>query len=523
MVQLIAIASSTEILFLVLILLACIGLILIFIRSILRERRRIAEQKEKEGTLTTDEFFDLLGKILDASKKSTLVLLRIDIFDSMALFKSVGEMQYNTAFEQLISRIYQVMGLNIKVARQDDDLVYVYMRTNKIGNANLDNLCRTLITEINKSIIIAGMLKVDFDINVGVVTYPGGGKTVDAIQQNLQLAVVAAKRKGINQYAFYDISLTNQESDEYKSFLEIKSAIDNKDFTLYYQPIVNLSTLEVASAESLLRWKHKERGILPPSSFLSVMEHTGDINWVGFWALENLFKQHASWITQYPDITFFLSTNLSDKQLMNPQLAEEVRRLAKKFKISPINFCFEILQSCFETASADSMIINNVKALKNMGFLITIDNFGASDTSLNSIISIVNVDMIKLSRGYINQSVNSEFTYDMIKMLVGYANKNDIKMVAEGVETAENLEYIKKLGIQYGQGFYFAKPGAPADLMNAVVMTPWTANVVAPTKPQTIVVEPDDMPENEPLETADTAPVETVTEDILPTSDEITN
>jgi EAL domain-containing protein (putative c-di-GMP-specific phosphodiesterase class I)/GGDEF domain-containing protein len=464
---------------------------LLFIRSIIRERRRIAEQKEKEGTLSTEEFFDLLGKLLDASKKITLVLLRIDIFDSVALFKSVGEMQYNTAFDQLISRIYQVLGLNIKVARQDDDLVYVYMRTTKIGNANLDNLCRTLITELNKSILIAGMLKVDFDLNVGVVTYPGGGKTVDAIQQNLQLAVVAAKRKGINQYAFYDISLTNQESDEYKSFLEIKSAIDNKDFTLYYQPIVNLETLEVASAESLLRWKHKDRGILPPSSFLSVMEHTGDINWVGFWALENLFKQHASWVTQYPDINFFLSTNLSDKQLLNPQLAEEVRRLAKKFKISPINFCFEVLQSCFESATPDSMIINNVKALKNMGFLITIDNFGVSDTSLNSIISNVKVDMIKLSRGYINQSQNSEFIYDMIKMLVGYAKKNEIKMVAEGVETAENLDYIKKLGIEYGQGFFFAKPGAPSDLMNAVVMTPWTTSVITKPVSQTIIVEPD--------------------------------
>ncbi|MDR2266242.1 MAG: GGDEF domain-containing phosphodiesterase [Christensenellaceae bacterium] len=486
-----AISSGTEILFLILIILFTVGLGLLFIRSILRERKRWSEEKEKEGTLTFDEFFSLLAKFLETNKTGTIVLFRIDIFDSPALFKSVGEIQYNTALEQLLSKIHQVLGGNVKLARQGDDVIYVYYRTPKLAGSNLDNICRTLIMEMQKSIVIAGMLKVDFDVNIGVVTCPGGGKTVDIIKQNLQLAVVAAKRKGINQYAFYDISLTNQESDEYKSFLEIKTAIDNKDFTLYYQPIVNLESLEVTSAESLLRWKHKERGILPPSSFLSVMEHTGDINWVGFWAVEQLFKQHQNWSTQYPDVKFTLSTNLSDKQLLNPQLSEELRRLVKKTKVGPSNFCFEILQASFDQISDDSTVLSNIKALHDIGFLITIDNFGSTDSSLQSIISNVHVDMIKISRGYINQSVNSEFVADMIKMLVGYATKNNIQIVAEGVETIENVSYIKGLGIQYGQGFYFARPGAPSDLMNAVIMTPWTSTSVQHHSAEEIVIDPN--------------------------------
>ncbi|MDR3185416.1 MAG: GGDEF domain-containing phosphodiesterase [Christensenellaceae bacterium] len=480
-----AVENSTAVFFLILIVIATIAIGILVMRSIVKARRKWAEEREKEGTLGADEFFNTLGKYIESNKKVNLLLFRIDIFDSPTILKNIGSIQYGTALEQLFSKIRSVLGINVKIAQQGDDIVYVSHRTPKfIVAANLDNMCRTIIRELQKSILIAGMLRVDFDVNIGVVTYPGGGKDIDVIKQNLQLAVVAAKRKGMNQYAFYDISLTNQESDEYKSFLEIKEAIDNKDFTLYYQPIVNLESLEVASAESLLRWKHKDKGVLPPSTFLSVMEHTGDINWVGVWAIEQLFKQHQLWQAQYPDFKFTLSTNLSPKQLINPQLTEELRRLVKKTKILPADFAFEIIQSTIET-NVDPALTENIKKLSEIGFLITIDNF--SNSSFQTLEAIP-VNMIKLSRGFINQSISSEVTKGVIGMLVSYAKSHNIKLVAEGVENIDTLTYIKNIGIDYGQGYYFAKPGAANDLMNAIVMTPWTA-VTNTTKPATPLVE----------------------------------
>ncbi len=459
--------QPTIILFTAILIVVSLALLFFIVRSVFKERNKWSEIKGGKEIIEGSEFDEFIRKKIVMNKKTPFTLFNIEISDSQSLVKSFGAQQYDNALDIMINNIRLLFNNEIKAGKEKDS-IFIYLK-GSLSVKNLNQLCALLIAETQKSILIAGTLKIDFDVNVGVASFPESD-SVEALKQNIQLALVAAKRKGINQFAVYDKNISNKETEEYKSYVEIKSAIENREFMLYYQPIVDLESLEVFGAESLLRWNHREKGVLPPSKFLDIMEHTGDINWVGFWALEQLIKQSLQWKSQYPDRKLLLSLNLSPKQLMNPQLADELRRIIKKYRINPGSICMEIIE--FAMFDCLEQVNDNIMRLRQMGFQIAIDNYGLEFSSLNRIEN-TSIDIIKLNRGFIKQTKENEMSRQIIKMLVSYAQEKNIMIIAEGIENAEVVEYVKSLGIKYGQGFYFAKPGNPKELINAVILTPW--------------------------------------------------
>ncbi|MFW5780585.1 MAG: EAL domain-containing protein [Bacillota bacterium] len=460
--------EGTMIFFIVLIILVAIALVFLLFRSIMKERNRWSEEKGEKIVEDTEAFEEFIKRKIQLNKKAVFTLFRLDIIDYKGLVRSFGEHQYDNALDAMISNIKSVSD-NIKVNKQTRETLLLYMK-GKLTLKNLNQICSMILNQAQRSILVAGALKLDFDINIGVASYPESGKTLDELKQNLLLALVAAKRRGVNQFAIYDKNISIKESKEYKSYIEIKNAIENKEFMLYYQPMVNLENLEVFGAESLLRWNHKIKGVLPPSKFLNIMEHTGDINWVGFWAMEQLIKQINQWKAQYPDRKLILSMNFSPKQLMNPALPEEIRRILKRHKTDTQDIYLEIVD--FAMFDMVDEVKNNLDKLRNMGFKIAIDNYGLEFSSLNRLNNI-SIDMIKLNRNFIQKTQENDMALEIIKMLINYSKEKNIQLIAEGIETVEALDYIKKLGIKLGQGYYFAKPGNPKELMNAVILTPW--------------------------------------------------
>lgn len=460
--------KGTMIFFIVLIIAATVALLVLLFRSILKERNKWAEDKSQKFVESSQAFEDFIKRKIQLNKKAVFTLFRLDINDYKGLIRSFGEEQYNNALSVFISNI-SLVSENIRINRQSQETLILYLK-GKLSVKNLNHICHMILNQTQKSILIAGALKLDFDVNIGVASYPESGKSLDELRQNLHLTLVAAKRRGVNQFAIYDKNLSVKESKEYKSYLEIKNAIENKEFTLYYQPIVDLGNMEVLGAETFLRWNHKVRGVLPPSKFLNILEHTGDINWVGFWAMEQLIKQINQWKIQYPDRNLFFSMNFSPKQLMNPSLPEEMRRILKRHKIDTNKIYLEIAD--FDMFNMVNEVKNNLDKMRQLGFRIAIDNYALEFSSLNKL-NTISIDMIKLNRNFIQKTQENDMCREIMKMLVNYTREKNIALVAEGIETLDALEYIKKLGIQIGQGYYFAKPGNPKELMNAVVLTPW--------------------------------------------------
>ena len=449
-----------------------IGVTIFFIniarRSIKNAKTDYIEQ-DKNFELDANKFDLMITRMINSDKKANFTILQLEIQDIINLKKSYGDMQYENAISSLVETIKKMLGVQFKIFMYEADNILIYSKLNISGD-HLKEISKKIIIECQKTIVLAGALTMEIDVNIGIVSYPGCGSNIKEIKQNLLIALIGAKRKGNNTYSVYNAQLGNKQTDEYKNYIEIKNAINNKEFVLYYQPIVNLDTLEVKGAEALLRWDHKTQGVLSPASFLNLMEQSGDINWVGFWSLEQLIKQSQQWKNQYPEINFSLSMNLSPKQLMNPELSEELRRIIKRYRINTNEICMEIVQ--FAVFDKVQIVEDNITKLSQMGFRIAIDNFGMEFSTLQ-VLDKYKLDYIKLDRKFIKETMEKELSKSIAEMLIKYANEKEIIIVAEGVENAELLNYVKTLGINYGQGYYFSKPKMPKELMQDVILTPW--------------------------------------------------
>ena len=442
---------------------------LIFLmRSIKKEKVNYIESQSKNNfnNLYMKEF--IRKKIESAVKNTAFTIIILEIYDYKSIKQNFGETQFKNILTEMSERISSLMPDGVKIAEDDFELV-IYMK-NKYTLNQLDFLSKSILNESQKPFTLVGALKIDIDVNICVASFPESGKTYNELMHNLELTMIVSKRKGINNFIIYDKQISNEETEEYRYYKEIKEAMDNKEFMLYYQPIINLDTKEAIGAESLLRWNHKTLGILPPSKFLHIIEHSGDIYWVGLWAIEQLVRQSQSWALQYPDKKLILTMNLSPKQLINPELANEFRRIIKKLKANPSDFCMEIVE--FAMFDKVETIQENILKLRQMGFKIAIDNCGLEFSSL-SLIDKLPIDWLKLDREFISKTEENSMTTNIIEVLNRHTSEKKITIIAEGIEKEESLKRLKELNIKYGQGYLFSVPKSPSELITDINMTPW--------------------------------------------------
>ena len=238
-------------------------------------------------------------------------------------------------------------------------------------------------------------------------------------------------------------------------FQEIKNAILNKEFVLYFQPIVNLKDKTMEGAEALMRWNHPTKGVQAPSTFLKVLEQSGDIKWVGEWGIESMIRMHNQMAEKFPTIPMRFSLNLSTKQLLDPTLATKFIDIMNKNNAKPDQYMLEI--SDFMMVERIAVIKTNIYKLRDFGFKIAVDGFELDGQSVQNI-QRSPIDVIKLGRGFLKDIENNFMKERFLQILVKYAMDNNRQLICEGIETAEVTKYVKEQNVFYGQGYYFAKP-----------------------------------------------------------------
>lgn len=238
-------------------------------------------------------------------------------------------------------------------------------------------------------------------------------------------------------------------------YREVKNAILNKEFVLYYQPIVNLADKTLSGAEALMRWNHPTKGVQAPATFLKVLEQTGDIKWVGEWGIETMIRTHNTLAEKYPTIPLRLSLNLSTKQLLDANLANKFIDLMNKNNAKPEEYMLEI--SDFMMVEKIAVIKTNIYKLRDYGFKIAVDGFELDGQSVQAI-QRSPIDVIKLGRSFLKDIENNFMKEKLLAILVKYAQDNNRTLICEGIETAEITKYVKEQSVFYGQGYYFAKP-----------------------------------------------------------------
>ncbi len=280
-------------------------------------------------------------------------------------------------------------------------------------------------------------------------------KPSDLVRQ-ADLAMYKAKAGGRARYEVFDPSMNAYALRRLELQNHLHRAIERGELRTYYQPKIELASEKIMGMEALVRWEHPERGLILPDEFIPLAEETGQILWLGRWVLQEACRQAREWQEQYPTHnSLTVSVNLSAKQLQQPQLIEEVTEVLQATRLDPSSLVLEITESALMEDMTSTTA--TLWGLKDLGVKLAIDDFGTGYSNL-SFLKHFPADMLKLDKSFIDglrQDTDEEVA--IVSGAINLAHALRLQVVAEGIETTEQLNQLRVLGGDLGQGYYFAK------------------------------------------------------------------
>lgn len=306
--------------------------------------------------------------------------------------------------------------------------------------------------------------EVHMPASMGIAIYPKDGTTVEELVKNADIAMYGAKNLGKNTCKLYNSEIDMKILEEQKLTHDLKEAIKNKEFMLYYQPKINIINNEVIGMEALIRWNKPNKGIIYPLDFIPLAEEKGLIIPIGKWVLMEACRQNKKW----QDLGYKplrVSVNISIVQLLHEGLVDIVKEALIKTGLDPKWLELEITESAamksFDTA------VKRIKELKKLGIYISLDDFGTGYSSYNYL-SQLPVDAIKIDRVFLEDLKKDSDQEFITKTMIALAKKMDMIVIAEGVETPNQLNFLKQQKCHIAQGFLFSRPVPPSEFESFV-------------------------------------------------------
>jgi diguanylate cyclase (GGDEF)-like protein/PAS domain S-box-containing protein len=291
-------------------------------------------------------------------------------------------------------------------------------------------------------------------VSIGVSIYPDDGDNAEALIRNADTAMYHAKENGRNNYQFFKQEMNVRASE--RQFIEggLRVALEHNEFSLHYQPKVDLGTGAVTGVEALLRWKHPERGFIPPAQFIPIAEDTGLILPIGQWVLREACEQSRAWL----DAGFApvpMAVNISAVEFRSKDFVESVRAILQESKLDP--HCLELeLTETVLMKHAESTV-TMLRALKEIGVQLTVDDFGTGYSSL-SYLRQFPVDSLKVDQSFVHEISSHKDDAAIVSAVISMGNSLKKRVIAEGVETREQLDFLTAEGCEEAQGYYFNRP-----------------------------------------------------------------
>ena len=291
--------------------------------------------------------------------------------------------------------------------------------------------------------------------SIGVAPALGGRETMAELMRNADLAMYDAKRRGGAQARLFEEEMHEVALTRLELGGELQRAIDESQFELHFQPIIALESNAILGAEALIRWRHPERGLLPPAAFLPLAEETGLITPMGRWVLEESTRALRRWQDAYPALPLYVSANLSMRQLDDPEVVEHVRDALADAGVTSDRLVLEITESFLaDESEAPRMRLQRLRAL---GVRLAVDDFGTGYSAL-SYLQRFPIDMLKIDRSFVEHARPSSSSVDLLRSIVQLGQSLHLDVIAEGIEDAEQARTLVGMGVRAGQGFHFAKP-----------------------------------------------------------------
>ncbi|HKG15717.1 MAG TPA: EAL domain-containing protein [Pyrinomonadaceae bacterium] len=292
--------------------------------------------------------------------------------------------------------------------------------------------------------------------SIGITLSTHGYEDPENVLRDADTAMYRAKEKGKARYELFDAEMHADALARLRLENDLRRAVEHREFEVYYQPVITLSTGKLSGFEALVRWRHPERGIVGPTEFVPVAEETRLITEIGAWVLGEACRQMSEWRELIPSQQHLtVSVNLSSKQLTRPGLPELVRRTLRETGLPPHCLKLEITESAvMDNAEGAASLLAQ---LRGLGIQLSIDDFGTGYSSL-SYLHRFPVDALKIDRSFVAKMTDNSENGEIVRTIVTLASNLGMCVVAEGVETEEQHARLEALGCEYGQGFLYSRP-----------------------------------------------------------------
>ncbi|MGL5079868.1 MAG: putative bifunctional diguanylate cyclase/phosphodiesterase [Microcoleaceae cyanobacterium] len=448
-------------------------------------QRDITHQKQSEHLLTACETSDPLTRLPNRSILTYRLQEAIEkthchqdylfalLFLDLDHFKLVNDSLGHQAGDQLLvaiaQRLQQCVRPTDMIARLGGD-EFAILLNNIRDLATVSQIAERIQQNLRKTLLLKGH-ELSTTVSIGIALSSTGYDHPEDLLRDADIALHRAKARGRACYAVFNKTMHLRVLERLHLENDLRRAVDTQQLQLHYQPIVSIKTGRIAGFEALLRWYHPQRGAIPPAQFIPVAEETGLIQEIGEWVLRTACKRAGVWDQMFPNSSpLFMSVNLSSQQLTQINLVETIAQILAETRCDPNRLKLEITESAI-TEKAD-MAISTLKELKALGIRLCIDDFGTGYSSLSRLYSFP-ISTLKIDRSFVSGIDLADGTTKIVEAIIALGQNLGMEVIAEGVETEQQLHVLRRLNCQYAQGYWFARPTTYQEVEALLTSQPW--------------------------------------------------
>jgi diguanylate cyclase (GGDEF)-like protein/PAS domain S-box-containing protein len=431
------------------------------------ERKALEEQLRHQafhdvltGLENRSLFMDRLGHALARASRGgrPSAVLFLDLDDFKAVNDRLGHAEGDRLLVAVAQRLKAVTRAGDTVARLGGDEFAIIVE--ETAPAEAEQAAARILKTLDPAFLL-GDRQIVVQGSIGIALQSADGADADELLRRADIAMYAAKAGGGHRYVSYEARLYDATVARMELKADLRGALERGELHVAYQPIVDLDSAAIIGSEALMRWEHPDRGPVPPMEFIPLAEENGLILDLGRWILETACHQTRAWQQATGRVGLSVSVNLSGRQILDPDLVTDVRRVLSESGLTPRDLTLEMTESVLVQDVAAT--VGTLRALKSLGVRLAIDDFGTGYSSL-SYLRQFPIDILKIDRSFISSLDGGIDSTALVRSILDLSSTLRLETVAEGIEESDQREVLLGLGAQQGQGYLFARPMGADDM-----------------------------------------------------------